>query len=318
MKDQCPECRRPFIVPGEDRLLAERAEKQKQADLLALKKKSAAEHRRKDYEEKLQIKKTLGAKTPAHKAPAKHNDDPVDAEIVDSVSPPHVSEGRETDATVPEKTPITANMIFCSFCGGQIPATSKHCMHCGKQVPNLSFPDTRPISATAAKPTAAQKTQVRKTKPVEWLLIGTSIAFITLCGLCGGFGGGGSNTSSPPASYSRSSHPTSPLGNALVISVSVEDFVSAANGAPLKRLLTTWKNTGDVEIRAVEADITGYDVNGLVVYTAPAYTIFAEWNDEDGILPGEVFSTPYDQGHIMPADVASAKAVITLATSKGL
>ncbi|QDV25867.1 hypothetical protein [Aureliella helgolandensis] len=84
-----------------------------------------------------------------------------------------------------------------------------------------------------------------------------------------------------------------------LIDAQLAPFKNAANGKMGQEVLTTWKNTGDISVRVVDAEITSLNDDGSTRETFN-YTLFAEFDDSPGVLPGETHETEPGRGFKLP------------------
>lgn len=96
-----------------------------------------------------------------------------------------------------------------------------------------------------------------------------------------------------------------------VISVSLADY-TIPGGNSFKQVKVAFRNTGKHPIRTVDAEISWFDSDEKPIGSAN-YTIYAEFNNEPGILPGETYTPKDTEGFLLPLDsnAFSAKIVIT-------
>ncbi len=72
-------------------------------------------------------------------------------------------------------------------------------------------------------------------------------------------------------------------------------------GEDNREVIVTWRNTGPVAIRAVDAVITLFDSSGEVCDEFD-YTIYAVGDSSPGIAPGKVYTDPKGEGFALPSD----------------
>lgn len=75
-----------------------------------------------------------------------------------------------------------------------------------------------------------------------------------------------------------------------------------AQGRDTVQIKISLRNTGNRAIRKVLASITCFDANGLAIQEASAkrWVIYGVSNDSPGLLPGEVYTPPIDEGFVFP------------------
>ena len=98
-----------------------------------------------------------------------------------------------------------------------------------------------------------------------------------------------------------------------IIEARLEPFQSPTTGRQLQKVFTTWKNVGNTPIRAVEARLIFRDENGDVIESHD-YTLYAVFDADRGVLPGETYTTPQNAGFIFPNSNVTADAVEVIAT----
>jgi hypothetical protein len=82
-----------------------------------------------------------------------------------------------------------------------------------------------------------------------------------------------------------------------------------------QRLNVVWKNTGKVPIRSVEADVVMYDESGKLIYKFE-YCTYAVSDNEPGILPGETYTTPPNEGNLLQQGTVKVDVQITTVVEK--
>jgi hypothetical protein len=83
------------------------------------------------------------------------------------------------------------------------------------------------------------------------------------------------------------------------VSAKLAPFKNAANGKMGQEVIATWRNVGDAPVRAVDANIKLRDPNGNIIDSF-TYTIYAEFDDAPGVLPGETYTTKAGNGFKPP------------------
>lgn len=106
-----------------------------------------------------------------------------------------------------------------------------------------------------------------------------------------------------------------------LVQARLEPFRTAA-GDDTQIVGVDWKNTGNRPVRAVHANIKAFDAQGRELYSAPNYTIYAVFNDRPGVAPGETYTKPKGEGHVLPPllprPATRVTVEITKAEEKGL
>ncbi len=113
------------------------------------------------------------------------------------------------------------------------------------------------------------------------------------------------------------------MGTAELIDARLAPFKNAANGKMGQEVLTTWKNTGNSSVRVVDAEIKSLNGDGSTRDTFN-YTLYAEFDDSSGVLPGETHVTEPGGGFKLPgfegfpgySPAASGKVRITKVAEK--
>ncbi len=172
------------------------------------------------------------------------------------------------------------SLIECAECGHKISSTANRCVSCGWLV-------------TVATPSTASKSR---------FLIAIFVGFIGIYGLASIL------TSKPKPKSPRMSviqsedqsaevpiavdEPVSPVGitSATVIYAHLQDV----DGEVFREVVVAWKNTGTTTIRAVDAKIVCFD-RGLAI-EKNSYTIYACFDSDPGIRPGETKVTKAGEG----------------------
>jgi hypothetical protein len=85
------------------------------------------------------------------------------------------------------------------------------------------------------------------------------------------------------------------------------DFVNPNIDKKMRMLIVTLKNTGNVPVRVVDADITWLDASGNVLGSIN-YTIYIEFDSAPGIEPGKTWTTKKDEGFILPLSQGGDRA----------
>jgi len=90
------------------------------------------------------------------------------------------------------------------------------------------------------------------------------------------------------------------------------EFVSAKlarfknpEGTVFQEVIATWKNVGDSPVRLVDATMTPRDAKGNLMNSftptgSHNYTIYAEFDHNPGVLPGETYTTKNGNGFKLP------------------
>lgn len=73
-------------------------------------------------------------------------------------------------------------------------------------------------------------------------------------------------------------------------------------------VITTWKNTGDTPVRAIDATFTFRDKNKKVIGSYE-YTLYAVFDSQPGVLPGSTYTTPTGEGFLFPSPNVKAATV---------
>lgn len=84
---------------------------------------------------------------------------------------------------------------------------------------------------------------------------------------------------------------------ASILDAQLIPFRSPSASQDLQRVIAKWKNIGDTPIRAIEATFTFRDDDKSVLSIID-YTLYAEFNNEAGVLPGETYTTSRGEGLI--------------------
>lgn len=108
--------------------------------------------------------------------------------------------------------------------------------------------------------------------------------------------------------------------SAEIVSSRLVSFKSNATKLPLQRVKTTWKNTGTLPIRVIEARFTFRDERKQVINTTD-YTLYAASSSDAGVPPGRTYSTPKDEGFVFINPTVRADSVevtILSASDKGM
>ncbi|WP_254512730.1 hypothetical protein [Anatilimnocola floriformis] len=103
--------------------------------------------------------------------------------------------------------------------------------------------------------------------------------------------------------------------SAEIIRSRLEPF-QAATGFKTHEVHVDWKNTGKRPVRAIYADIKAFDVENKVVYSAPAYCIYATSSDEPGVASGATHVSPKGMGHKLPQHLGRPAARVTVVITK--
>ncbi|QDT01389.1 hypothetical protein [Adhaeretor mobilis] len=104
--------------------------------------------------------------------------------------------------------------------------------------------------------------------------------------------------------------------SAEVVLAGIRNFVKS-NGFEAQKLVVTLRNTGDVPVRTVDANITTRDSGGSIIQTWN-YTIYAVSKAESEILPNKLWRTPKSKGHVFPhmEQADSVDVTVSYASSK--
>jgi hypothetical protein len=87
-----------------------------------------------------------------------------------------------------------------------------------------------------------------------------------------------------------------PKGSVEILSFRLVPWANP-QGHVLKEVLVDWRNVGDTPVRAVSADVLGYDAQGNRIQAIADYTIFTVFDDRDrGIPPGAAYKEPEGEG----------------------
>ena len=87
-----------------------------------------------------------------------------------------------------------------------------------------------------------------------------------------------------------------------IVKIRIEPF-RTVQGLNTSMVCVDWKNTGNRTIRGLTAKITALDSRGNVTDVFPDFELYiyaAASNDRPGILPGDTFINPNDEGRIIP------------------
>ncbi len=108
-------------------------------------------------------------------------------------------------------------------------------------------------------------------------------------------------------------------GGQSVTSVSVTGaelapYKNAANGKQWQEVITTWTNTGNAPVRVVDANIVARNRNGDLLDSFN-YTIYAGFDDDAGVAPGETYTTPSGSGFKLPDDTHASSVEVTVTSS---
>ncbi len=81
----------------------------------------------------------------------------------------------------------------------------------------------------------------------------------------------------------------------------------------MQKVITTWKNTGNTPVRAIDATFIFRDKNDEVLGEYE-FTLFATFDSNAGVLPGETYTTPTDEGFVFPnlIDVQAASVDVNI------
>ena len=93
--------------------------------------------------------------------------------------------------------------------------------------------------------------------------------------------------------------PTVPAGSATVIRSRLVSFKSPARPERMQQVRTTWKNTGSTPIRAVDCTFTFLDKRRQTIGSYD-YTLYAVFDTDPGVAPGEIYTTPSGEGFLFP------------------
>ena len=95
-----------------------------------------------------------------------------------------------------------------------------------------------------------------------------------------------------------------------IVKIRIEPF-RTVQGLNTSMVCVDWKNTGNRPIRGLTAKITAFDSQGNVTDAFPDFDLYiyaVASNDRPGILPGDTFINPNDQGRIIPPLVTTRVA----------
>jgi hypothetical protein len=99
----------------------------------------------------------------------------------------------------------------------------------------------------------------------------------------------------------------SAIPSATILSSALVDFVDD-KGNKTQKVVVRWKNSGMTPIRAIDAEITHWDASGELLGKYN-YTIFATFDDEPGVAPGEINTT---RGFILPGFKVSKSVEVSV------
>lgn len=182
------------------------------------------------------------------------------------------------------------------------------CPYCDRAT--LADPPQRPLRARPVKRHPLRAVVVYRR---ERLLPNCLIAAAVLAGVWavgsvfGAFIDAGSKHAQESADRREKNDPPPRESTPAGPSVQVVDFRAIpgtdAAGRDVLRVGFAFRNTGDRPVRKVKGIIRAYDANGSEVPGGSDgldYTMYAAFNDEPGILPGETYQTPSGKGYILP------------------
>ena len=94
--------------------------------------------------------------------------------------------------------------------------------------------------------------------------------------------------------------------------------VRTAEGLDTKMVYIDWKNTGNRPVRAVYAKVYGFDEQGneVDVMPVPSYSIYAVFNGDPGIAPGETYHEPKGEGLFVPPKLPKMPTRVSVTITK--
>ena len=104
---------------------------------------------------------------------------------------------------------------------------------------------------------------------------------------------------SSTAETSTSQKAPSKMPKVELLEAKLAPFKNAANGKMGQEVLTKWKNTGESTVRVVDAEIKSLNADGST-RDSFNYTLYAEFDDSPGVLPGETHVTEAGRGFKLP------------------
>jgi hypothetical protein len=94
-------------------------------------------------------------------------------------------------------------------------------------------------------------------------------------------------------------YPNNPKGQVSLLNAELTTITN--DNGTFSVIRTTWKNTGATPVKTINARVQAWNQQGSLVIDVD-YTLFAVFDNQRGILPGQTYTTPADQSFRLPSN----------------